>query len=154
MSTHPTIWYRASKELVAGFTAEAPAGLELRSLELEDAETVNEFWPHRSAGSIHFARALISRNISVGAYETNAQLVAWCLRLPTGSLGFLQVKDSHKRLGLGSLMVRYLSKKILELEEEVLAAVLPDNIASYNMFKKLGFECIDKVYWMQTTSNS
>ncbi|XP_017855290.1 uncharacterized protein LOC108608432 [Drosophila busckii] len=147
MSTNSTVWYRANKELVVAFTADAPAGLEFKNLKLEDAETINEIWPHRAPGSIHFVRTLIAHNVSVGAYDANGELIAWCLRLPLGSLGILQVRDTHKRLGLGSLMVRYLSKKISELGEEVLAPVVPVNMASRSMFEKLGFQSIDKVYW-------
>jgi len=63
-------------------------------------------------------------------------------RLPLGSLGMLQVVESHKRLGLGSLLVRYMSKKISELDEEVLSSVLTENTPSRKMFEKLGFEQI------------
>jgi len=58
----------------------------------------------------------------------------------------LQVVESHKRLGLGSLMVRYMSKKISELDEEVRASVVIGNTPSYKMFEKLGFHKIDNAY--------
>lgn len=66
---------------------------------------------------------------------------------PFGAIGLLQVLESHKRLGLGSLLVRYLSKKIYEQGEAVLAPVLPENMPSRKMFEKLGFKIIDTVYW-------
>lgn len=68
-------------------------------------------------------------------------------RLPLGSLGLLQVVESHKRLGLGSLMVSYLSKKISELGEEVLADVLLENTPSNTLFTKLGFQKIEYAYF-------
>lgn len=68
-------------------------------------------------------------------------------RLPSGSLGLLRVVDTHKRRGLGSLMVRYLSKKISELGDEVRAPVVTENTPSRKMFEKLGFQQIDHVYW-------
>jgi len=111
-----------------------PSGITLRKLEIEDAPYINEIWPHRSEGSVKFVENLIDYNISIGACDNNGKLVAWCLRwvcfqlhkairlhitfsscrLPMGSLGVLQVRETHKRLGLGSLMVRYMSKKISE----------------------------------------
>ncbi|XP_064540979.1 uncharacterized protein LOC135430297 [Drosophila montana] len=145
--TTQTAWYSASKELVATFSAEPPAGIELRSLDIEDAPTVNEIWPHRADGSVEFVKLLIVHNVSVGAYDEQGKLIAWCLRLPIGSLGLLQVLESHKRLGLGSLMVRYLSKKISEMGDEVLAPVVTENTPSRKMFEKLGFQKIDNVYW-------
>ncbi|XP_034473677.1 uncharacterized protein LOC117781066 [Drosophila innubila] len=142
-----TSWYRASKEVVAKFSIEPPSGITLRELETKDAETVNEIWPYREKGSEEFVKCLIDHNISVGAYDNKGKLIAWCLRLPTGSLGLLQVKESHKRLGLGSLMVRYMSKKITKLDGEALASVVIKNTPSKNMFEKLGFHKTNIVYW-------
>ncbi|XP_017025658.1 uncharacterized protein [Drosophila kikkawai] len=142
-----TVWYKASKELVDTFTFEVPPGLTLGNLSVKDAETINEIWPHRAPGSVHFVRNLIQLNVNTGAYDENGKLVAWCLRLPIGSLGLLQVLDSHKRMGLGQLMVKSLSKKISALGDQVLSPVVHKNTASRNMFEKIGFQAIDTVYW-------
>ncbi|EDW75792.2 uncharacterized protein Dwil_GK15129 [Drosophila willistoni] len=75
-------------------------------------------------------RRLIQYNVSVGAYDGTGKLIAWCLRHTNGSLGLLQVLESHRRLGLGSLMVRYLSKTISALGDVVQAPVVPENIPS------------------------
>ncbi|KAL7739961.1 hypothetical protein ACLKA6_013148 [Drosophila palustris] len=48
------------------------------------------------------SKMLNCHNISIGACDADGKLIAWCLRLPLGSLGLLQVLESHKRLGLGS----------------------------------------------------
>ncbi|BFF95889.1 uncharacterized protein DMAD_13196 [Drosophila madeirensis] len=144
-----TVWYFASKELVSTFTIEAPSGIRLDSLRIEDAETVNEIWPHRSHNSVKVVRRQIQYSENVGAYDETGKLVAWCLRLTIGSLGLLQVLESHKRLGLGNLMVRALSKKINDLGEPVVAPVVPQNTASRRMFEKLGFQQIDKVFWAE-----
>ncbi|KAH8237513.1 hypothetical protein KR038_002898 [Drosophila bunnanda] len=142
-----TIWYKASKELVDSFTLEVPSGITLADLSVEDAETINEIWPHRAPGSVLFVKNLIQFNVNTGAYDESGKLVAWCLRLPIGSLGLLQVLDSHKRLGLGQLMVKSVSKKISALGDQVLAPVVHKNTASRNMFEKIGFQAIETVYW-------
>ncbi|XP_043647482.1 uncharacterized protein LOC122616187 [Drosophila teissieri] len=141
------VWYTASKELVDSFTIQVPPGITLRNVNLEDAETINEIWPHRAPGSIEFVRSLIKYNMNLGAYDDNGKLVAWCLRLPIGSLGLLQVLESHKRLGLGSLMVKSMAKKISGSGDQVLAPVVTKNTASRCMFEKLGFRAIDNTYW-------
>ncbi|EDW03851.1 GH11464 [Drosophila grimshawi] len=146
-STNQTAFYSASKELVATFSTEPPAGIELRSLQIKDAPTINEIWPHRSPGSVEYVKRLIRHNVSVGAYDEEGKLIAWCLRQPIGALSLLQVLETHKRLGLGSLMVRYLSRKISDLGDEVMAPVITENTASRQMFEKLGFQKIDNVYW-------
>ncbi|XP_062138684.1 uncharacterized protein LOC133847555 [Drosophila sulfurigaster albostrigata] len=147
LDTLQTIWYRANKEVVTTFSIEPPSGISLRTLETADAEIVNELWPHRAERTIEFVKHLIDHNISIGACDSNGKLIAWCLRLPLGSLGMLHVVASQRRLGLGSLMVRCLSKKIAEHNDEVLASVVPENMPSREMFEKLGFRQIDNVYW-------
>ncbi|XP_016981662.1 uncharacterized protein LOC108046475 [Drosophila rhopaloa] len=147
LTTDDTCWYSASKELIDTFTIEVPSGITLLNLAVEDAETINEIWPHRGPGSIKFVRCLIKYNVSLGAYDDSGKLVAWCLRLPIGSLGLLQVLESHKRLGLGSLLVKSMAKKISALGDQVMAPVVTKNTASRNMFEKIGFRSIDTTYW-------
>ncbi|XP_017116962.1 uncharacterized protein LOC108138914 [Drosophila elegans] len=144
-----TCWYSASKELIDTFTIEVPSGITLLNLALEDAETINEIWPHRGPDSINFVRSLIKYNVCLGAYDDSGKLVAWCLRLPIGGLGLLQVLESHKRLGLGSLLVKAMAKKISALGDQVMAPVVTKNIASRNMFEKIGFRSIDITYWAE-----
>ncbi|XP_060666254.1 uncharacterized protein LOC132798409 isoform X2 [Drosophila nasuta] len=146
-ATTQAAWYRASKETVAGFSTEPPAGISLRSLQAEDVLTVNTIWRYGTENTLAFIKRLISYNVSVGAFDAEGKLLACCLRLPIGALGVLHVLDSHRRLGLGSLMVRCLSKKIAALDEEVLAPVVVENTASRQMFEKLGFMKIDTIYW-------
>ncbi|KAH8262825.1 hypothetical protein KR044_000767 [Drosophila immigrans] len=147
LGTLQTIWYRVSKEVVTTFSIEPPPGIRLRPLQTADAFIVNELWPHRADRTVEFVKHLIDHNESIGACDSNGQLIAWCLRLPLGSLGMLHVVPSQRRLGLGSLMVRCLSKKIAEHNDEVLASVVPENLPSRDMFEKLGFRQIDNVYW-------
>ncbi|KAH8271094.1 hypothetical protein KR018_007810 [Drosophila ironensis] len=142
-----TLWYHASKKLIDTFTIEAPPGITLAKLKVDDAQIINDIWPHRTDKSLNFVKSLIKYNVNVGAYDESGKLVAWCLRLPIGSLGLLQVLESHKRLGLGSLMVRSLSKTISDLGDQVLAPVVNKNVASRSMFEKLGFRSIDSTYW-------
>lgn len=68
-------------------------------------------------------------------------------RLPLGALGLLQVENTHKRKGFGSLVVKLLSKFLAENNIEVTAPVVVKNVASRSMFEKLGFKEVDKVYW-------
>ncbi|XP_034473652.1 uncharacterized protein LOC117781045 [Drosophila innubila] len=147
VQTTQTAWYKAPREIVAHFSTDPPVGISLRSLDTEDILTVNNLWRYGTEYTVKFIRRLILYNVSVGAFDTDGKLVACCLRLPIGALGVLHVLDSHRRLGLGSLMVRCLAKKISKLGDEVLAPVVKENIASRKMFEKLGFQMIDYIYW-------
>ncbi|XP_004530236.1 uncharacterized protein LOC101450075 [Ceratitis capitata] len=146
--TDGTAWYHIDREKALQFTAEPPAGYTLRRLEPKYAEQVNSVWPHRAPGSVLFVERMISYNDNVGVFDEANNLVAWCLRLPIGSLGLLQVMDTHKRMGLGNLVVRYMAKLIAGKGLEVTAPVVFANVPSRTMFEKLGFKVIDNVYWV------
>ncbi|XP_055375764.1 uncharacterized protein LOC129608331 [Condylostylus longicornis] len=96
-------------------------------------------------------KRLIRYNPSIGAYRKDTgELMAWCLCQVVGSLGSLQVKEQYLRQGLGALLVKSMSKIFMNCGMESFAAVVVNNIASDNMFKKLGFEKTDIIYWNRT----
>ncbi|XP_067623903.1 uncharacterized protein [Eurosta solidaginis] len=142
-----TIWFHIDKDKAKQFEVNIPEGYKHQRLELKHAEQVNSVWPHHGPGSIIFVNRLIKFNDSIGVFDKSDNLIAWSLRLPNGSLGLVQVMDTHKRLGFGSLVVKAISKLLAEKELEVTAPVLIDNIPSQKMFSKLGFKPIDEIYW-------
>ncbi|XP_075154016.1 uncharacterized protein LOC142227385 [Haematobia irritans] len=141
-----TVWQHVTREEALKFNTELPENITTRDLDETHAEFVNSVWPHRSADSEKFVRHLIKFNKSVGLFEGD-QLVAWCLIQPLGSLGLLQVEESHRRKGLGKLVVKIMSKYLAEKGTEVTATVVFTNTPSLCMFKQLGFTIIDTVYW-------
>ncbi|XP_017067904.2 uncharacterized protein LOC108105704 [Drosophila eugracilis] len=130
---------------------EPPAGFTLRSLSVADAPLVNEEWPNHHLGSLFFIERQIRMCVSVGLYQKDSQeLVAWCIRLQGGYLGALQVKDSHKRRGFGSVVTREISYRLAEQGHDVMALVGHLNKPSSGMFSKLGFKVIDQCLWLRT----
>uniref|UniRef100_A0A1I8P1D7 N-acetyltransferase domain-containing protein n=1 Tax=Stomoxys calcitrans TaxID=35570 RepID=A0A1I8P1D7_STOCA len=141
-----TVWQHISREEALNFNTDLPDNITTKGLNVSHAEQVNRVWPHRSEGSVIFVEHLIKFNKSVGLFD-GEHLVAWCLILPLGSLGLLQVEESHKRKGLGMLAVKIISKYLAEQGIEVTAPVVFANVPSRSMFKQLGFKIIDNVYW-------
>lgn len=70
--------------------------------------------------------------------------------LQGGFLGALQVKDSYKRMGLGSVAACAASRCIAEQGDDVVALVNPENTPSRGMFNKLGFTVTERCYWLRT----
>ncbi|XP_004530232.1 uncharacterized protein LOC101449533 [Ceratitis capitata] len=151
---HGVAWHNIEQEKALQFLADAPADFTLRRLERKHAGLVDSLWPHREPGSVAFVELLITYNESVGIFDSAGNLVAWCLILPMGALGLLQVLDTHKRLGLGNLAVRYLSKLIAAKGFEVTAPVVFQNVASRSLFAKLGFKPIGNAYFVVVPERS
>uniref|UniRef100_A0A1I8NS10 N-acetyltransferase domain-containing protein n=1 Tax=Stomoxys calcitrans TaxID=35570 RepID=A0A1I8NS10_STOCA len=140
------VWQYISREEALNFNTDLPENITTKGLDVTHAEQINRVWPHRFEGSLTFVEHLIKFNKSVGLFE-GEQLVAWCLIYPLGSLGLLQVEESHRRKGLGKLVVKIMSKYLAEQGIEVTASVVTTNSTSRSMFKQLGFKIIDTVYW-------
>ncbi|CAD7092443.1 unnamed protein product [Hermetia illucens] len=143
-----TKWFRMPQDEAAKLIVNPPDGITLRPLTAEDVVTANALWPFRRPGSLIYLQRLAKYNVSVGAFTSDGELVAWCFRIPVGSLGTLQVAESHKRKGFGSLIVRAMAKAIGETGYDVFAPVVFDNYPSLNMFEKLGFKVVDTMNWL------
>uniref|UniRef100_A0A1I8P9K5 N-acetyltransferase domain-containing protein n=1 Tax=Stomoxys calcitrans TaxID=35570 RepID=A0A1I8P9K5_STOCA len=141
-----TCWHHITREEALKFDTDLPENITTKGLSECHAEQVNRVWPHRSEGSVKFVKHLIKYNKSVGLFDGD-KLVAWCLLLPLGSLGLLQVEESHRRIGLGKLAVKLMSKYLAENGVDITASVVFANVPSRSMFKQLGFTIIDNVYW-------
>ncbi|KMY88896.1 uncharacterized protein LOC6731424 [Drosophila simulans] len=111
------------------------------------ADLVDKHWAYRSADSMTLIRGFMENNLAAGVFDIQGQPLAWCLRSPHGSLSNLHVLSSHRRMGLGSLAVRFMAHEIKLKGSEVLATVVPENEGSQKMFEKLGFKPINKLYW-------
>lgn len=89
-------------------------------------------------------------NVNVGAYKDDGTLVAWLFRLQTGLLGALQTDKDYFGHGYGSLVAKYVSKKIAEMGHDIYAGIIEKNYPSRKLFDKLGFKSIGQVHWITT----
>lgn len=72
-------------------------------------------------------------------------------RLQAGPLGALQVKESHKRQGLGSLVTKAMANILANnFNHDTYALVSDENWPSRLMFEKLGFKPIENTCWLRT----
>lgn len=71
-------------------------------------------------------------------------------RLESGLLGVLQTEEKYYGHGYGSLVTKYVAKKVAEFGFDVYAEVAEDNKPSRSLFNKLGFESVGEVHWILT----
>lgn len=128
----------------------ASSEITLKQLSVSDAELVNDEWPNKHESSLNFIKRLIEWNPNIGAYNKEGELMGWCLRLQSGALGALHVREKFKRLGIGSLVTIAMSKMLLNADKNTFALVGEQNIPSRSMFEKLNFKHTDDAYWLRT----
>lgn len=86
----------------------------------------------------------------MGAYDLNGELLGWCLRLQSGALGGLQVREKFKRRGVGSLIVIAMVKILVSMAMDSFAFVSSNDELSQTLFTKFGFRKTDDIYWLKT----
>lgn len=106
-------------------------------------------WTHGSDFSAKTIPYLIEHNMSVGLFDADDELVAWCLVFDFGSLAALQVDENHYRKGYGEIVTRAITKKIAEENDvDVTSNYVDGNIRSHNLVTKIGFKKIDSNRWI------
>ncbi|XP_041450686.1 uncharacterized protein LOC111081011 [Drosophila obscura] len=149
-----TIMYHLSCERAKQLEIECPAGYYLDRVRLEHAELINDLWSARHPGSLYLIQLLILNNTNMGLYEKETGLLcAWCLRLQSGFLGALEVRESHQRRGLGVIVAAAIAQAIArDLQQDVTALVNLSNAAACRLFERLKFSLVqgEHYYWSMT----
>ena len=96
---------------------------------------------------------LRTANVSVGAFNEQDELVAWCYRYNMGALNALQVDARYYRRGFGTLILKAISKQLAETDQDSFGFVVIDNEPSQATFNKLGFRIIDSNHWIVIRHN-
>jgi ribosomal protein S18 acetylase RimI-like enzyme len=124
-------------------------------LKRENVAQIVRVWPYRRPGSEEFFENVLSldEGLCLGVFKPDGELMAWCLRLWTGSLGLLQVEEQYFRNGYGALLVTELSRIFAERGYDVTAHINPVNFKSLGLFKKLGFQRGGFTYWLYLEKN-
>ena len=62
----------------------------------------------------------------------------------------LQTHKDYQKQGFGSLVTKALAKRVAELGYDSYTTIFDDNIASQNLFEKIGFQAKGRVYLLRT----
>jgi len=116
---------RLRKQLI-----EAPPGFEFDSLKLDDAEYVDETWPHRHPGSLKFVQDRIRHFPSVCLRESSGErrLASFEMVHAIGIMNHLYTAPEFRRRGLGTLVELKLAQLLIERNHIPVKMVAPGNI--------------------------
>lgn len=62
----------------------------------------------------------------------------------------LQTLENYQKRGFGSLVTKALAKKVAELGHDSYTTIYDDNVASQNLFEKIGFQSKGRTYMLRT----
>uniref|UniRef100_A0A1B6E224 Glycine N-acyltransferase-like protein n=1 Tax=Clastoptera arizonana TaxID=38151 RepID=A0A1B6E224_9HEMI len=122
--------------------------LELRNLEEQHADIVNNTWAYKRPGSLEFVQNSIVLNKGIGLFEKGCDSpMSWNTIQHFYGLGMLYTLEEYRKKGYASVVTLALSKDLADSGIDPYACILHDNIPSLTTFDKLGFEKICVVHW-------
>ena len=142
-------FYMPKEDSISFELGTLPTDWKLEQLKSEHAKIVNDNWPGSGNSSLIFFQRLIALNPSVGLFNDKGVLIGWCLKREYGTIGSLHVTENEHRKGYGSLLTKSLSIQLAQRDYDSIANVIFGNVKSKNLFVKLGFKIIDKMYRTQ-----
>lgn len=77
------------------------------------------------------------------------ELIAWEIFHDDGTMGFLRVKESYRRQGLGLAIQAYLANKVIDVGKKALGYVSIYNCASLRLMQELNMVAVDRVSWVR-----
>lgn len=119
--------------------------LEMRLLKEDEAD--------EACAMYHFTKEDAIKHIRLGLVYggfVGGEIVGMIGLHYQGSMGLLEVKESHRRRGYGGVMEKFLINSQLEKGAIPYCHIIDDNFASLALQRKLGLDLsANKLYWMR-----
>lgn len=119
---------------------------EVGSIEIKDAETVDEFYTFRSPDSLKTIKQDIEKRPSSAIYK-NGEMVCWVLVHDDNSMGIMYTKEQHRNKGYSVDATLDLSSKIIKSGKTPFLQIVEGNNMSPGLAKKCGFIPYGKSDW-------
>ena len=119
---------------------------EVRSIALEDAETVNELYQYSYSESLEVIKRDITQRPSSAVY-VDGEIVCWVLIHDDNSMGIMYTKEAHRRKGYAIDVTVDLADKIIKNGKIPYIQIVKGNNMSPGLALKCGFVECGKASW-------
>uniref|UniRef100_A0A182T8E3 N-acetyltransferase domain-containing protein n=1 Tax=Anopheles maculatus TaxID=74869 RepID=A0A182T8E3_9DIPT len=145
--------YHLPQQVARHFRYDLPVGLTLKRIPPHYASFIYNQWLNKSVGTEYFIERLLRWNVSMGLFcEGVREPLAWCIRTQNGALGLLGVVAQRK--GYGSLVIKAIARRLAEQGYSTYASVRLTNVASRQLFEKLGFRIVGEASWLKNMKST
>ncbi|KZC07690.1 hypothetical protein WN55_08010 [Dufourea novaeangliae] len=117
---------------------EANPDVQVLPLKAEHAEAIHELYPANDM-ECHEVFLRLIRSLPAAGVFCKGSLAAWMVQSYYGAMFSMQTKPQYRRKGYGTKLARYLTKRVAERGYRPFVVIRPENEASQNLYKKLGF---------------
>jgi GNAT superfamily N-acetyltransferase len=118
----------------------------LEALCIEDAELVNDLYEYKNDDSLSKIKdAILNRPTS--ALRLDGELVAFVLIHDDDSIGYMFVKDEHRKKGYATMLTKDILNKVIDFGRLPYIQIVHGNDKSVGLALKTGFEKHGDVHW-------
>ena len=122
--------------------------LEMIKIDKSYASFIYNNSDYKNYVSVKYIEERLSKDISTGIL-VNDILVAWGFTHDDGALGFLHVLEEFRNKGYGINILLGLIQMRKKEKRPVFGNIIPGNVASTNLAKKLGFKLDCRTSWIK-----
>lgn len=119
---------------------------EARSIDIKDAETIDEYYEYRHPGTLKDIKNDIKNRPSSSIY-VKGELVSWVLVHNDNSMGIMYTKEEHRKKGYAVDVAVDLASKIIKDGNIPYVHIVDGNYKSIGLAEKCGFEKCGEVVW-------
>ena len=119
---------------------------EVKSIDINDAETVDYYYTYREENSIYDIKDDILNRPSSAIY-VNGEIVCWVLTHDDNSLGIMYTKKEHRRKGYAVDVTLDISKQHIKMGNIPFLHIVESNNMSPRLALGCGFIHYGKVTW-------
>ncbi|XP_066157241.1 uncharacterized protein [Euwallacea fornicatus] len=124
---------------------QCPDEVYVAAIQPEDFQVIKQHWPYSWKSTERKLEDWTKLKNGFGVYlKSNNKLVSWVTSSCLGQMCALQTLDEHKKKGYAQLVIKHMAKYLAELGFDCCGTVHPTNVASLELFSKLGFNSIYK----------
>ncbi|XP_035824032.1 uncharacterized protein LOC101860479 [Aplysia californica] len=124
--------------------AVAPEGMQLTELKKEHAEMIRDHWKHYRAndGLVEYFQQVIEQFDNSAITTTDGELVAYICMQYNGSMANLFVDPAYHTANLGVLLLRDLTRKLLEKHQTAYGFIKTKDSAFITTCQNIGFSWV------------
>lgn len=120
---------------------------EVRSIDIKDAEVVDNFYTYRGSDSLDTIKKDILKRPSSAVYK-NGEIVCWVLTHEDNSLGIMYTKEEHRHKGYAVDVTVDIAHQHVKDGKIPYLQIVKGNNMSPGLAKKCGFVECGEVSWL------
>ena len=119
----------------------------VRSLRIEDAQMVNQYYTYKSEDSLDYIKSCISNRPSSAVFDSDNNPISWAVLREDGTMGIMYTLKEYRKMGLAVSVSIDLAKKVIDGGKIPFVHIVTENEPSIKLAESIGFKKYGEIMW-------